>query len=163
MINTEVLSYLDLMHGSLIKKDKALTSILSVTQSQEKLLGEPAFNEEVFFDTLRKKDSYIEEINRLDEGFELTYSRIKDFIKDNPSMYESRITALQALIKKLVEKSIEIETSERRNKIKFDIVLNKGKEKIRSYNIKSNVATKYYSNMNGGGVGTDTYFLDKKK
>ena len=104
----------------------------------------------------------IEEINKLDEGFELTYNRVREMIKENPEAYRDKIEKLQNSIRTLVDKGVEIEASERRNQIKFDLKVSKGKDKIRSYNLNSNAVTKYYSNMNGSVDGT-TYFVDKKK
>ena len=161
-MNTEIFNYLELMKDSLVKKGKILTTILELTKEQEQLLGSEYFDDEAFDALITEKSILIEEINKLDEGFELTYKRIEDKIKAKPSHYRESIEKLQEIIRTLVDKGVEVETLERRNQIKFDMNISKSKEKIRSYNLNSNAVTKYYSNMSGN-IGEGTYFVDKKK
>ena len=150
------------MKDSLVKKGKILTTILELTKEQEQLLGSEYFDDEAFDALITEKSILIEEINKLDEGFELTYKRTEDKIKAEPSHYRESIEKLQEIIRTLVDKGVEVETLERRNQIKFDMNISKSKEKIRSYNLNSNAVTKYYSNMSGN-IGEGTYFVDKKK
>lgn len=161
MTDTEVLNYLDLMFTSLLKKERALKSILDITKIQEELLNKNTLDEVSFLNTLDKKGLLIEEVNKLDEGFNLTYERIEVAIKNAPSLYEERIRKLQDIIKTVTDKSVEIEVSERRNKVKFELLINKSKEKVRNYNISNSVANSYYKNM--VGAGSETFFIDKKK
>ena len=162
MMNTEIFNYLELMKDSLVKKGKILTTILELTKEQEKLLGSEYFDDEAFDALITEKSILIEEINKLDEGFELIYKRIENKIKAEPSHYRESIENLQEIIRTLVDKGVEVETLERRNQIKFDMNISKSKDKIRSYNLNSNAVTKYYSNMSGN-IGEGTYFVDKKK
>ena len=162
MMNKEIVNYLGLMKDSLVKKDKLLSEIITLTKEQGVLLGETEFDDEVFDKLIAKKSILISEINKLDEGFELTYKRIEDKIKAEPSHYRESIEKLQEIIRTLVDKGVEVETLERRNQIKFDMNISKSKDKIRSYNLNSNAVTKYYSNMSGN-IGEGTYFVDKKK
>ena len=162
IMNTEVGNYLELMADSLVKKGKKLEEVLELTKAQETLLSKEEFDEKNFDNLINKKSALIEEINKLDEGFELTYNRVREMIKENPEAYRDKIEKLQNSIRTLVDKGVEIEACERRNQIKFDLKVSKGKDKIRSYNLNSNAVTKYYSNMNGSVDGT-TYFVDKKK
>lgn len=161
-MNTEIFNYLELMKDSLVKKGKILTTILELTKEQEQLLGSEYFDDEAFDALITEKSILIEEINKLDEGFELTYKRIEDKIKAEPLHYRESIEKLQEIIRTLVDKGVEVETLERRNQIKFDMNISKSKKKIRSYNLNSNAVTKYYSNMSGN-IGEGTYFVDKKK
>ena len=162
MMNTEIFNYLELMKDSLTKKEKILITILELTREQEKLLNSENFDDEAFDNLITEKSILIEKINKLDEGFELTYKRIEDKIKAEPSHYRESIEKLQELIRTLVDKGVEVETLERRNQIKFDMNISKSKDRIRSYNLNSNAVTKYYSNMSGN-IGEGTYFVDKKK
>ena len=161
-MNTEIVNYLELMKDSLIKKEKVLNSILESTKEQEILLGADNFDDEAFDALIAKKGALIEEVNKLDDGFDLTYNRIKDKIKEEPEAYRRKIEDIQELIRGLVDKGVELETSERRNQIKFDMNVSKSKDRIRNYNLNSSAVTKYYNNMNGS-VGESTYFVDKKK
>lgn len=162
MMNTEIVNYLELMKDSLIKKEKILNSILESTKEQEILLRADNFDDEAFDALIAKKGALIEEVNKLDDGFDLTYNRIKDKIKEEPKAYRRKIEDIQELIRGLVDKGVELETSERRNQIKFDMNVSKSKDRIRNYNLNSSAVTKYYNNMNGS-VGESTYFVDKKK
>ena len=162
MMNTEIFNYLELMKDSLVKKEKILINILELTREQEKLLNSEQFDDEAFDNLIAEKSILIEKINKLDEGFELTYKRIEDKIKAEPSYYRENIEKLQELIRTLVDRGVEVETLERRNQIKFDMNISRSKDRIRSYNLNSNAVTKYYSNMSGN-IGEGTYFVDKKK
>ena len=162
MMNTEIFNYLELMKDSLVKKEKILINILELTKEQEKLLNSEQFDDEAFDNLIAEKSILIEKINKLDEGFELTYKRIEDKIKAEPSCYRENIEKLQELIRTLVDRGVEVETLERRNQIKFDMNISRSKDRIRSYNLNSNAVTKYYSNMSGN-IGEGTYFVDKKK
>lgn len=162
MMNTEVGNYLELMADSLVKKGRKLEEVLELTKAQETLLNMENVNEEDFDNLINKKSTLIEEINKLDEGFELIYNRVREMVKENPEAYRDKIEKLQNSIRILVDKGVEIEACERRNQIKFDLKLSKGKDKVRSYNLSSNAVAKYYSNMNGS-VEETTYFVDKKK
>ena len=162
MMNTEIANYLELMKDSLVKKERVLTSILELTELQESLLNEAEFDDEAFDSVITKKSLLIEEVNKLDEGLELTYKRSSDKVKKNPVAYSKSIEKLQALIRLLVDKGVEIETAERRNQTKFDLKVSKSREKIKNYNLGSNAVTKYYSNMSGN-TGETTYFVDQKK
>ena len=161
-MNTEIFNYLELMKDSLVKKEKILSDVLELTREQEKLLNLEDFDDEAFDAIITEKSILIEEINKLDEGFELIYKRIGDKIKEEPSYYRESIEKLQGFIRNLVDKGVEVETLERRNQIKFDMNISKSKDRIRNYNLNSNAVTKYYSNMSGN-IGEGTYFVDKKK
>lgn len=162
MMDREIANYLGLMKDSLIKKDKVLSAVIELTKVQETLLGEEEFDAEAFDELINKKTLLIEEINKLDEGFELTYKRIADKVKENPAVYREGIEKLQELIRLLVDKGVEIETAERRNQVKFDMKVSKSRDKIRNYNLNSSAVTKYYSNMSGN-TAENTYFMDQKK
>lgn len=162
IMNTEILNYLELMKDSLVKKEKVLSAILELTKMQESLLDGQDFDDEAFDELISEKSGLIEEINKLDEGFDLIYKRIADTVKENPSLFKEKIEKLQELIRVMVDRGVEIETSERRNQVKFDMKVSKSKDKIRSYNLNSSAVTKYYSNMSGN-TGESNYFLDKKK
>lgn len=162
MMNKEIVNYLGLMKDSLVKKNKLLSEIIALTKEQGVLLGETEFDDEVFDKLIAKKSILISEINKLDEGFDLTYKRIADKVKENPAFYKEPIEELQNLIRTLVDKGVEVETAERRNQVKFDSQVSKSREKIRSYNLSSSAVTKYYSNMSGN-TGESPYFLDQKK
>ncbi|MGP1612334.1 MAG: hypothetical protein ACTTG8_04520 [Catonella sp.] len=162
IMNTEILNYLELMTDSLVKKERVLSSILELTRMQETLLSEQDFDNEKFDELISEKSGLIEEINKLDEGFDFIYKRISDTVKGNPSVFKEKIEKLQELIRVLVDRGVEIETLERRNQIQFDIKVSKSKDRIRNYNLNSSAVTKYYSNMSGN-TGESNYFLDKKK
>ena len=163
-MDREITNYLELMKDSLIKKDKVLSAVIELTKGQETLLGEAEFDAEAFDELINKKTLLIEEINKLDEGFELTYKRIADKVKENPAVYREGIEKLQELIRLLMRgnKVVEIKTYERRNQVKFDMKVSKSRDKIRNYNLNSSAVTKYYSNMSGN-TAENTYFMDQKK
>ena len=161
-MNIEINNYLELMKDSLIKKDRILSELLELTRGQESLLNVEEFDDEAFDILITEKSGLIETINKLDEGFDLTYKRISDRVKENPSAYREKIEKLQELIRLLVDKGVEIETAERRNQTKFDLKVSKSRDRIRNYNLNSSAVTKYYNNMSGN-TAESNYFVDHKK
>ena len=69
---------------------------------------------------------------------------------------------MQALIRKLVERGVEIEALERRNQVSLDNALAISRARIKQFKVNNEVATRYYSNMNAPVTG-DSHFLDSKK
>ena len=68
--------YLQILEESLIKKDGLLNKILTCSKRQEELLREERLDFEQFDDLVNEKDGYVDELVRLDEGFENLYANV---------------------------------------------------------------------------------------
>ena len=117
---------------------------------------------EAFYKLLQKKQSYVERLEKMDQGFEQVYQRIRETIQGNPGSYRGRIQELQERIGHLTEIGVSLEVQERRNKERFDFLLSSSRSKIRNYKVSNQAAAQYYKNMANRFQG-DSYFVDKKK
>ena len=71
-------NYLHIMEESLQKKDVLLDKITDVCERQEVLLKEDSFSLEEFDKLMETKGKLAEELNRLDDGFESLYEKVRE-------------------------------------------------------------------------------------
>ncbi len=111
-------NYLQVLEESLRKKLAALDRVESLCVEQEKLLKAPSFSEEAFDASMEEKGALIDELNRLDEGFESLYGHIREELPAQKEKYKTQIAALQQLVKDVTDKSVSIQAQEARDKKK---------------------------------------------
>lgn len=139
--------YLQVLIESLEKKDDLLDKILELDQKQFKLLTESPTNMEAIDESMDVKGKYIEELEKLDDGFATTFEIIRDEVKSNPSAYSEYIKRLQELIRSTVDKSVSVNVLEKRNKSAVDMVFQRKRTEIRQVKKSSAVASRYYKEM----------------
>jgi len=154
--------YIEAMQISLEKKLEVLNKLTDLTSAQADLLKEEELDDEAFKDLVEKKGVLIEELTKLDEGFEKMYENIKEEMKADPASHKEQILKLQKLIEEVTEVGTCLEASERRNKEKVDLYIKAGRKKIKAYN-KSNAAVSKYYKSNTAAVTGESFFMDKKK
>lgn len=162
MIEVDIINYLETLEASLMKKERLLVSLIELTKEQESLLKKEDFDSEAFDEVMEKKGGFIEEISLLDEGFESIFSLIKKEVMENPRSFQRILEPMQAKIKSLIDKGVELGVAERRNQMMFETVLSKDRAKIKQFNMNSGAAAKYYSSMMKAG-DSPNFFVDKKK
>ena len=154
--------YTHILIESLKKKKMALEQIYKFTKSQEDVLSKENFEEEAFEALIEKKQEYIDIINKLDEGFEITFERVKEELQKQREMFRNEIAELQQLIRQVTDVSTQIQVLEQRNKIAFEKTMYQKREKIKVARRSSQSVSKYYQNVANAHVG-ESVFLDKKK
>ena len=83
--------YLEMLAASLEKKEELLKALVGLTGQQEQVLAEDELDMEAFDKLLQKKQSYVERLEKMDQGFEQVYQRIRETIQGNPGSYRGRI------------------------------------------------------------------------
>lgn len=154
--------YLEMLAASLEKKEQVLEAMLELTGQQEQILAEEELDMEAFDKLLQKKQSYVERLEKLDQGFDQIYQRVREKIQKHPGKYRDRIQEMQGRIGKLTELGVSLEVQERRNKERFEFLVSASRSKIRNYKVSNQAAAQYYRNMANRFQG-DSYFVDKKK
>lgn len=155
-------SYLDILEDSLKKKKTVLESIEKYNLSQSELLKDEKFDMEQFDALVDKKDACIEELEKLDEGFETVYEQIKEDLSHNRELYTGQIKRLQELISQVTEKSVSIQAQESRNKDMVSVHFKKERETLGQGRKSSKAAYSYYKNLNKA-VREDASIMDMKK
>lgn len=150
------------MIQSLNKKKEVLEKIIDYTIEQELVLSENEIDLDKFGDLINDKQKWIEQLNLLDTGFEKLFERVKEEFQVHREMYQEEIVEMQQLIKKITDLGVILQTSELRNKVRFEQYSAHKKKEIRDFKMSNTSASKYYNNMANQHQG-QSYFLDKKK
>lgn len=155
-------SYLQILQDSLIKKSALLTKIEEKSKEQSELIKNPDLNMAKIDSNMDEKNELIQEILKLDDGFEHLYQRIKKELEENKEQYKEEILKLKGLISRVTEKSTSIQVIEARNKTEMDMFFSKQKKGIQTKRNAMTVARDYYQNMNKV-KHVSPQFLDRKK
>lgn len=155
-------NYLQVLEESLHKKYSVLCKIEEINKRQEQILKAESVSEDDFDQSITDKSALIVELNKLDEGFENLYERIKEQLSVGKERYRAQIMVLQKLITEVTEKGVSIQTQEVRNRVLAEQFFSKRKEELQKGRRSSKVALDYYRSMNQMQV-VMPQFMDKKK
>lgn len=142
-------NYLHIMEESLQKKEALLDKITDVCERQEVLLKEDNFSLEEFDKLMETKGKLAEELNRLDDGFESLYAKVREQLQGDRQQYRNEIRHMQALIRSITDKSNHIQTMEERNRQGMEMQLRKERTRLKKNRQTSAAAYNYYKNMSG--------------
>lgn len=156
--------YLTIMEDSLRRKEEILDEIIQKNKEQTALLNDSDMKWEDFDENANRKMELIEEMQRLDDGFEELFERVRSELDspDGRKKYADSIKAMQQRISAITEKSMSIQAQEARNKQLVEQYFSKAREKIRSGRTSSKAAMDYYKNMSQTSFA-QSHFLDSKK
>ncbi|MCR4647538.1 MAG: hypothetical protein K5776_00500 [Lachnospiraceae bacterium] len=142
-------NYLNMLKDSLVKKEKNLSSLIALSEKQGVIVRE---EKDVDWDEFNKvadeKSTLIEEILKLDEGFEMLYEHIKEGLEDNKEKYRDVIIEIKTLVKSVTEKGADLEALERRNKTAIEAAFSSTRKEIRQSKLGQKAAADYYNKMN---------------
>lgn len=155
-------NYLQVLEESLYKKMDVLCRIESANVRQEQILKHIPVETDDFDRTIEEKGELIDELNKLDEGFENLYAHIKEQLAGGREKYKTQIAALQKLIAEVTDKSVLIQVQEARNKKLAEQFFDNSRNELRKGRRSSKAALDYYQNMNQSQI-VDPQFMDKKK
>ena len=159
MDNTQ--NYLLVLEQSLSKKINILSELERLTQVQREIVTKEQFDEEAFNNNVEQKAAQINELEKLDKGFQILYDNVKAQIEDNRHTYSAEIQRLQAMIKIIMDKSAALMVLENQNKDMITKRFATLKKEARQVKKNRNLAANYYKSMNN--ISSEPYFLDKKK
>ena len=154
--------YTQILIETLKKKKTALEHIKEITGRQTVLLTEEKLDLTAFDTLVDEKNVYINTIQELDEGFQMTFDRVREELKGNQVAFRQEIGQMQELIKAVMSLSMEIEVAEQRNKASFEQSMSRARNSIRERRVTSQSVTKYYQSTMGSSAPQSVY-LDKKK
>lgn len=154
--------YLQMLSDSLTKKSKLLDELSEKTKEQERLIAENAVDWDAFDHLVEEKGTLIAEVQKLEEGFDALYGRIREGLSENRSKYRQQISGLQQQIMTVTEKSTSLMAMEERNKAQITMKFSQEKDKIKQGRVSTRVATNYYRNMSKINY-IDPQLMDRKK
>ncbi len=139
---------LDMLEESLIKKIEVMKKIEEENTRQKEILSSDDIDLSVFDKTVEVKGQYIEELDKLDDGFQSLFDRVKKDVDANRDAYADQIRRMQELIHEIMDRSASIEAAEHRNKKLADSYFSLEREKMSTGKRSAAAAFNYYSTMN---------------
>ena len=157
-----IMSYLNILQDSLIKKLELLDQIEKKSSEQSEMIKVSNVDLALVDANMDEKAKLIDEILKLDTGFESIYEKVREQLLANKEQFKVQIHNLQGLISKVTEKSTAIQAIEARNKAQMDIVFATQKKEVQNRRNAMSVARDYYQNMNKV-KHVSPQFMDHKK
>lgn len=154
-------SYIDLLTDSLKKKIILLKEITELNIRQKEAVASEKFDIEEFDAVSEDKGRLLDEINKLDDGFETLYNRVSEELKANKTQYSDKIKMMQDLIQEIMELTTSIEAEEKRIKSSVEGQFIKIKQSIKETRKNSRAVSNYYKNMTK--IDSAPQFMDSKK
>ena len=108
-----------------------------------------------------QKAELVDQLNAMDEGFQLVYDNVKAELDKNREGYSAEIKSLQGRITQIMEKSSHLMAEEKRNKDRITAKFAQRRREIGSVKKNQQYAANYYKTMNK--VASEPVFMDKKK
>ncbi len=156
----ECKQYLDVLIEGLKKKNKILAEIVVWNSKQAEAIK--AENLDAFDEIIGKKETLIEELNRIDNGFQSVFDRIKDDVMAEKDRYREELTVLQNEIRRMTDLGVEIEAGEQRNKAAIEQYFSFTHKNVNQSRKNARAASDYYKNMSRVNY-VDPQLMDKKK
>lgn len=155
-------TYLDVLEESLHKKLGVLEKIQTFNEKQYQCFSAEQVDMEGFDAAIEEKGRLIEEVNQLDEGFEILYANLSKELEGNKERYAPQIKKLQELIRQVTEESVAIQAQEARNKALVEAYFSKEKKQIKENRVNAKAAFGYYQNLNKAVLESNRGFDSKK-
>ncbi len=155
-------NYLKILEESLQKKSDLLDRIKEYNEEQYQAFSSENVDMQKFDEAIDKKGELIEQVLKLDEGFETLYANVAAELKDNRAKYSAQIARLQQLVQQVTNKSMSVQAQEARNKALIESYFAKEKKQIGDGRRNSKVAYSYYNNVNKPTY-TEPQFMDNRK
>lgn len=154
-------NYLQMMIDSLNKKKGILIRIIELNEEQNQILSEETLNGDAFDDNMKAKGDCIDGLDRLDEGFQSLFNRVRDAINANKEMYANEISVMKRLITEVTELGAKIEVQEARNKVKVEAMFRRERQEHKEAKRSASMAKSYYQNMSR--LSNEPQFMDTKQ
>lgn len=155
--------YVNMMRDTLKRKKQILLSLLEKTREQEKMLKDDELDEEKFSRIIEEKGVQIEELNKMDEGFDTLFKYVEKEIVSNRGAYKEEILQMQKLIAEVSELGVQIQALEHQNSGHFKVYLANQRKTIRDFHVSHKTASSYYQNMANVHKPEQSYFFNETK
>ena len=150
------------MSESLYKKLEVLQKIQEYNKRQEEVFSAEKVDMSLFDDAVEEKQRLIDEVVRLDDGFEIMYEKLARELEGNRQRYAAQIRELQAKVAKVTDLSVSVQAQEARNKKLIESYFAKERSNIGQRRKSARSAFDYYKSMSSTGY-TQPQMYDSKK
>ena len=147
---------------SLEKKNELLDQMIRQNSVQEEILKQDQFDMDAFDEAIDKQSSYVEQLDKLDQGFEAVYDRVREELIENKERYREEIKSMQIQIQQITDKIVTLNAGNMRNKMLAENQFKKKRQEIGNGASKNKVAKNYYNNMNNLNYVSPQFYDNKK-
>lgn len=155
-------SYIQMIQESLEKKCDILRQLQLLCYEQEEILQDEKGEAGAFEQTVEQKGKLIEQLEKLDQGFEQVFARVETELVSNKDQYRDNIRQMQKCIREITERSASIQVQERQNKELAQKKFASIRTQARELRQNGKVVSSYYQGMMKAGT-TEPQFMDSKK
>ena len=155
-------SQLTILSESLDRKLEVLQKIQEYNKRQEEVFSAEKVDIRQFDAAVEEKQHLIDEVVRLDDGFEILYEKLAKELEGNRQRYAAQIRELQAKVAKVTELSVSVQAQEARNKKLIESYFAKERSNIGQRRKSARSAFDYYKSMSSTGY-TQPQMYDSKK
>ena len=155
-------NYLKILEESLRKKLQVLDEIQAYNEKQKQVFQSDSVELDEFDAAVEEKGKLIEQVSKLDEGFETIYSSVAKELDSNREKYTKQIQILKQLIQQVTDKGVSVQAQEARNKALIESYFAKQRNQLRQGRQASKVAYDYYKSMSNTNT-VPPQFLDSKQ
>lgn len=147
---------------SLEKKNQVLDDIIEQNDIQEELLKQEDLNMDALDASVERIGMLVEELEKLDDGFEAVYDKVRTEIMENRAMYQAEIAQMQDNIQQITDKVVRINAVKMRNQLRADNHFKQKAQEIKNAMSKTKAAKNYYNSMNKLNYVAPQFYDNKK-
>lgn len=147
---------------SLEKKNQLLDQIIRQNSVEEGILKQEEFDMDAFDEAIEQQGDYLEQLDKLDQGFEAVYERVRGELLQDKARYSAEIARMKELIQQITDKVVTINAGNMRNKVLAENQFNKKRASIGTGVSKNKAARNYYKNMNNLNYVSPQFYDSKK-
>ncbi len=155
--------YIKMLEDSLVKKVELLQVLQGLNQEQRDILEDYTTTPQELDDNIEKKSEIIDRLDKMDEGFQSIYDKVKDDLANNKEEYADSIKHMQELITRITDISADVQAKEMQNKQLAQSRFAHVRSQIKETKHSQKAVASYYANMMNTTGYEDSQFWDQKK
>lgn len=154
-------NYIQMLIDSLRMKQRILEQLVGLNDEQSRLVSAETLDETAFEENMEEKGDLIENMLKLDEGFNRVFKRVQEQMEGRREAYKEEIALLQELIKSVTALGVQVEAQEMRNKALVESKFTQMRRELHNAKNSTQKTNVYYQNMNK--ISYEPQFMDRKK
>lgn len=147
---------------SLEKKNIILDAIIEQNSIQEDILKQDNLDMDAFDASINRIGTLVEELEKLDEGFETLYNRLRVEIMNHRPEYRNEIAGMQSQIQQITDKIVTINAAKMRNQMRAENHFKQKAREIKNAMSKTSATKSYYNSMNNLNYVAPQFYDNKK-
>lgn len=147
---------------SLEKKNTILDAIVEQNSIQEDILKQDNLDMDAFDASINIIGTLVEELEKLDDGFETLYDKVRVEIMNHRPEYRNEIAKMQAQIQQITDKIVTINAAKMRNQMRAENHFKQKSREIKNAMSKTNATKSYYNSMNNLNYVAPQFYDNKK-